>query len=94
VFKRYHVDLTRREHTEFQDMLNKGIVPVRMLTRARIQLAADENKADAEIAATRPPSQGSSKQEDFLWRSPAATPSRAAGTRRCSCWPIGRSNSG
>src|SRR5688572_5629473 len=50
--KRYHVDLTRTERTELLGLLNKGIAPARTLTRARILLAADEHKTDAEIAAS------------------------------------------
>ncbi|PVE20569.1 IS630 family transposase [Microvirga sp. KLBC 81] len=52
MLKRYHVDLTGRERSELLGLLNKGIAPARTLTRARIQLAADEHKTDAEIAAS------------------------------------------
>ncbi|GEO18939.1 helix-turn-helix domain-containing protein [Microvirga aerophila] len=52
MLKRYHVDLTRKERTDLLGLLNKGIAPARMLTRARILLAADERKTDAEIAAS------------------------------------------
>ena len=52
MLKRYLVDLTRRERTELLGLLNKGIAPARTLTRARILLAADEHKTDAEIAAS------------------------------------------
>ena len=44
MLKRYLVDLTRRERTELLGLLNKGIASARMLTRARILLAADEHK--------------------------------------------------
>jgi len=50
MLKRYHVDLTGQERAELLGLLNKGIAPARTLTRARILLAADENKADAAIA--------------------------------------------
>jgi hypothetical protein len=49
MIKRYLVDLTRRERTELLGLLNKSIAPARTLTRARILLAADEHKTDAEI---------------------------------------------
>jgi hypothetical protein len=52
MIKRYLVDLTRRERTELLGLLNKSIAPARTLTRARILLAADEHKTDAEIAAS------------------------------------------
>ena len=49
--KRYLVDLTCHERTELVGLLNKGVAPARTLTRARILLAADAHKTDAEIAA-------------------------------------------
>jgi transposase len=51
MLKRYLVDLTRRERTDLLSLLNKGIAPARTLTRARILLAAHENKTDSQIAA-------------------------------------------
>ena len=50
MIKRYIVKLTRRERVELLGLLTKGIAPARTLTRARILLAADEHKTDAEIA--------------------------------------------
>ena len=50
MLKRYLVDLTRRERTDLLSLLNKGIAPARTLTRARILLAAHENKTDVQIA--------------------------------------------
>jgi transposase len=50
MLKRYLVDLTRSERTELLSLLNKGIAPARTLTRARILLAAHENKTDVQIA--------------------------------------------
>jgi hypothetical protein len=41
MLKRYLVDPSRRERTEFLRLLNKGIAAARTLTRARIVLAAD-----------------------------------------------------
>jgi transposase len=50
MIKRYLVKLTRRERADLLALLNKGIASARKLTRARILLAADEHKTDAEIA--------------------------------------------
>lgn len=49
--KRHLVELTRHERTELLGLLNKGVALARTLTRARILLAADAPKSDAEIAA-------------------------------------------
>jgi len=49
--KKYHVDLTKEEHGELEQLLKSGKHNSRKLTRARILLLADAGKTDAEIAS-------------------------------------------
>jgi|SRR5439155_1961173 len=49
--KKYIVDLTDTERTELRELIKKGTVAARKLTRAHILLQADEGATDAAIAA-------------------------------------------
>lgn len=47
--KRYRVKLTEEEQTELNSMVSKGKGLARRITRARILLLADENRADGDL---------------------------------------------
>jgi len=49
--KRYVVELTKEERVQLRDLLRGGRSPVRMVTRARVLLKADEGRTDEVIAA-------------------------------------------
>jgi transposase len=49
--KKYIVDLTDAERTELHDLIKKGTLAARKLSRAHILLQADEGASDAAIAA-------------------------------------------
>jgi transposase len=49
--KKYIVDLTDAERTQLLDLIKKGTLGARKLTRAHILLGADEGATDAAIAA-------------------------------------------
>jgi transposase len=49
--KKYIVDLTDAERSELYDLIKKGTLAARKLTRAHILLQADEGATDAAIAA-------------------------------------------
>jgi transposase len=49
--KKYIVDLTDAERTELRDLIKKGTLAARKLTRAHILLQAHEGASDAAIAA-------------------------------------------
>jgi transposase len=49
--KKYIVDLTDAERTQLLDLIKKGALGARKLTRAHILLSADEGVSDAAIAA-------------------------------------------
>jgi hypothetical protein len=48
--KKYIVDLTDAERTELRDLIKKGTLKARKLSRAHILLRADEDATDAAIA--------------------------------------------
>jgi transposase len=47
--KKYHVTLTEEEQKQLSQLIKKGITNARVITRARILLAAHEGKTDKEI---------------------------------------------
>jgi len=49
--KRYVVELTGEERARLRDLLRGGKASVRMVTRARVLLKADEGRTDEAIAA-------------------------------------------
>jgi len=49
--KRYVVELTEGEGAQLRDLLRRGKASVRMVTRARVLLKADEGRTDEAIAA-------------------------------------------
>jgi transposase len=49
--KKYIVDLTDAERTQLLDLIRKGTLGARKLTRAQILLGADEGASDAAIAS-------------------------------------------
>lgn len=49
--KRYVVELTGEERAQLRDLLRGGKASVRMVTRARVLLKADEGRTDEAIAA-------------------------------------------
>jgi transposase len=49
--KRYVVELTEGERAHLRDLLRRGKASVRMVTRARVLLKADEGRTDEAIAA-------------------------------------------
>jgi transposase len=49
--KRYVIELTEEEQTQLRDLLRRGKASVRMVTRARVLLKADEGRTDEAIAA-------------------------------------------
>lgn len=93
MLKRYLVDLTRRERTDLLSLLNKGIAPARTLSPARILLAADERKTDADTALSLHvhPATVKRTRRRFCRRPRRPRPAREATARRSG---QGRSQAG
>ena len=50
--KQYHVKLTEAEQNQLNQLIKKGVTNARVITRARILLAAHKGKTDKEIYTT------------------------------------------